>query len=558
MVLAAPPLAQWPFALLSIAPLVHGASRPGAKMWRDGGLMALGAIPHWLVIQWWVHEVTAAGFVPFVLVLAALTGIATTSLVLAAKVRPGRSWVWLTPVCWSGVEYFRGEVFGDGYAWGFPVHPLIDAPGVSGLASVGGVYLVSVLLSSFSGGVVDLMVSRRLPAGRLGAWRRVTGVMGVLSLPLGCVVGAFVAPPSRTGDQVTIGAVQTNLAQNKKAAWTIDEEVSDFERFGELSRQAAGLGAELIAWPETMTPGVTLVPESLGVLDRERIVFPRKDGTLMPATALTDAVLGLQRELGLPMIVGEEALDGLKVSYPGDNKVKISQQARYNSAFMLLRGKVTPDRYDKMRLTPFGETMPGIRDFPSLQRALLDIGAKGMRFDLAMGKTRRVFAVPRKTGVPVRVVTPICFEMSVAPICRELVFERGVRRADVIVTVTNDGWFGESDLARRQHLQLAQWRAAELATPVVRVVNTGISAFIDERGRVQASGVEGQPGAARVDGVLVRPVALVGGATTYAKSGEWAGVGTWVLWMLLLARAAVGTLLGTWRGQRRTRRLGRR
>lgn len=549
MVLAAPPLAWWPFALVSIAPCVYGASRRGAKVWRDGTLMALGALPHWLVIQWWVHEVTAAGFVPFVLVLTSLTGAATVSLVVAARFRPRVPWAVLAAVCWTGVEYFRGELFGDGYAWGFPVHPLIDAPGVAGLASVGGAYLVSALLSCFSGGLVDLVRAR---GGGAGAMRsRVWGVLGVALLPVACGAGLFVRPPARTGDTVVIAAVQTNLPQSNKSKWSVDDEIHDVKRYFSLTREAAERAPDLIAWPETMTPGVTLVPEANALLKRKQIVFLLADGTQLGATVLTEAVLRFQGELGIPMIVGEEALDGLKVEVDGE-RVNITPKARYNSAFMLLGGAVAPGRYDKIRLTPFGETMPGIRNFPALQQSLLDIGARNMRFDLAMGKDLFVFKVPRKGKDALRVVTPICFEMSVAPTCRVLVYHGGTRRADVIVTVTNDGWFGDSDLARRQHLQLAQWRAAELATPVVRVVNTGISAFIDERGVVQASGVEGHPERARVDGILVRTVNLVGGATLYARVGELAGVAMLAPWAIMVAGVAFTELLTRWRHRART------
>lgn len=539
MLLAAPPLCWWPFALLSILPLVWGASRPGARTWRDGVLMALGSLLHWVVIQWWVHEVTAAGFIPFVFVLASLTGIATASLVGAGRVLPRLPWALLAPICWTGAEYFRGEVFGDGYAWGYPVHPLIDAPGVPGLASLGGAYFVSALLAAFSGGLVDFIRARRAAQDprRLGG--RLAGVLGIAALPLACLAGLFVTPPARTGDEVRVAAIQTNLPQSNKVAWSIDDEVRDLARFEDLTSDAAKQHPDLICWPETMTPGVTLVDESLRTLDRERLAFTLKSGRQIAASALTREVLQFQGSLGIPMLVGEEAIDGLKIS-DVDGHVQFSQRARYNSAFLLEGGKVAPGRYDKIRLTPFGETMPGIRNFPELQQQLLDIGARGMKFDLAMGKTPFVFEVPRAGGdKPLRVVTPICFEMSVAPVCRELVYDHAQRRADVIITLTNDGWFGQSDLARLQHLQISRWRAAELGTPVVRVVNTGISAFIDARGRLIRSGTDDHPGASRVDGVLQGSVALVTGATLYATLGDAAGIGLYYLWVGLV-------LLGAW------------
>jgi apolipoprotein N-acyltransferase len=56
----------------------------------------------------------------------------------------------------------------------------------------------------------------------------------------------------------------------------------------------------------------------------------------------------------------------------------------------------------------------------------------------------------------------------------------------VLVNISNDGWFGPSGAGRRQHLQVAQLRAIELATPVVRAANTGMSASIAADGRILA------------------------------------------------------------------------
>jgi len=60
-----------------------------------------------------------------------------------------------------------------------------------------------------------------------------------------------------------------------------------------------------------------------------------------------------------------------------------------------------------------------------------------------------------------------------------------VRGAQVLATITNDGWYGDS-AAPRQHLALAILRAAEARRYVVRAANTGISAIIDPYGRVPA------------------------------------------------------------------------
>jgi len=72
-------------------------------------------------------------------------------------------------------------------------------------------------------------------------------------------------------------------------------------------------------------------------------------------------------------------------------------------------------------------------------------------------------------------------------ICFENVFSRDIMtalpEANLLVNASNDAWFGDS-LAPPQHLQIAQMRALETGRPMVRSTNTGISAFIDYRGRI--------------------------------------------------------------------------
>ena len=78
----------------------------------------------------------------------------------------------------------------------------------------------------------------------------------------------------------------------------------------------------------------------------------------------------------------------------------------------------------------------------------------------------------------------------VAPfICYEIVYPdlvaRGARDADLLITISNDSWFGRS-IGPLQHLQIAQMRALETGRYLVRGTNNGVSAIIDHRGRIVA------------------------------------------------------------------------
>ena len=72
-------------------------------------------------------------------------------------------------------------------------------------------------------------------------------------------------------------------------------------------------------------------------------------------------------------------------------------------------------------------------------------------------------------------------------ICYEIVYPRLVydqsRQANMILTISNDAWFGNS-WGPQQHLEMARMRALETALPVLRGTNNGITALIDYKGKV--------------------------------------------------------------------------
>jgi apolipoprotein N-acyltransferase len=184
----------------------------------------------------------------------------------------------------------------------------------------------------------------------------------------------------------------------------------------------------------------------------------------------------------------------------------------------LLEGGRGVARYDKMCLTPFGEVMPYISDWPWLEQKLLNFGAQGMRFELSEGSGFQPLEVRRPSGAVV-VATPICFESTVSGAVRAMVYDRGKRRAHVIVNVTNDGWFGGWAGVREHHLLHSRWRAIELGVPVVRAANTGISCVIDARGNVQPD----HPQAWREAGYASEIVLAEHDGTIYGRVGNVAG-----------------------------------
>jgi apolipoprotein N-acyltransferase len=161
-----------------------------------------------------------------------------------------------------------------------------------------------------------------------------------------------------------------------------------------------------------------------------------------------------------------------------------------NSAFLIPADRAQPmERYDKTCLVPFSERMP-FRDGPDWLRQLaMRVAANRAAQPLHAGSDdqRSMFNLRTKAGVDLRVVVPICLEnIDPAFIATLLRDTDGVsKRADVIVNLSNDGWFAVQE--RHQHLQAMPLRCIENRTPMVRSSNTGISAIVDSTGRTITS-----------------------------------------------------------------------
>jgi apolipoprotein N-acyltransferase len=143
----------------------------------------------------------------------------------------------------------------------------------------------------------------------------------------------------------------------------------------------------------------------------------------------------------------------------------------------------------------------------------------------------RMMNLPASDAVPGAAVQPAILvgdERIAVTICYEDVFPAEqlhyLPDATLLVNVSNDAWFGDS-IAPHQHLQIAQLLAAEVGRYMLRATNTGVTAVIDERGRVLGRLPQFKPG------VLKATVRGFEGATPYARIGNWA--------VVLLALAAL-------------------
>jgi apolipoprotein N-acyltransferase len=186
-----------------------------------------------------------------------------------------------------------------------------------------------------------------------------------------------------------------------------------------------------------------------------------------------------------------------------------SSGAPLNSALLISPGGQPLGRYDKMNLVPFGEFVPGLFK-PLVAKISTEAG------DFAPGQRQVVLpAGDHRLGVF---------------ICYESVFPNFVRRfalegADLLVNISNDGWYGHS-AARYQHLKIVRMRAAENRRWLLRATNDGITSTVDPAGRLRVNLPSYAAAAAGTS--YSYETAL----TFYSRHGDW------FPWLCALAAAA--------------------
>lgn len=274
------------------------------------------------------------------------------------------------------------------------------------------------------------------------------------------------APPSTTADEPTlrVGLVQGGTPPLEKRANPRAVVTRHVNLTQELLRREPEV--DLVVWSETAVAQPIEVNRWPSVL-RRRLGFVVKSPILVGATLASTGADGSSR--------------------------------RHNSAVVLTQQSApcARCRYDKQRLVPFAETK---RIFGRQVGRLSTWGG-----DLSASEMQQPLEI---SGV--RLATYICYEALDAELVRRRV--QAARPADVLVNITNDGWFGDS-AGRALHFALGNLRAVEQGRYLVRVAETGISGVVDPWGRV-VSRIE-----TNLSGSAIANVPLVKHLTPFALAG---------------------------------------
>lgn len=346
---------------------------------------------------------------------------------------------------------------------------------LAGLAPIVGVYGVS-WATVLSAGLL-------LQAARAGSGRR--RVLLVLVLAAVWAAGWALGRLEWTqphGHPLKVSLVQGDVEQGIK--WLPGERLATLERYARMT--AEHWGSDVVIWPETAIP-----------------MFYHQVPREFLAQLLEQA-----RAHGTDLLVGAPVLNPATSSY-------------YNS---LLKLGDPAGVYHKHHLVPFTEYLP-LKQWLGGAVDLLDVPMSDFSPGAAAQPPLKVGGVP--------VGASICYEIAFG---EEII--RALPAASLLVNVSNDAWFGRS-LAPYQHLQIARMRTLETGRPLLRATNTGITAIIDEHGRLMATLPMFQAG------VLTGTVQPRTGLTPYAAAGN--------LLMLLLVAVllTLGAAVYGWQGRGR-------
>ncbi|WP_326668723.1 apolipoprotein N-acyltransferase [Streptomyces sp. NBC_01257] len=456
--LAFPAPGLWWFAYAALVPwllLIRSAGTP-RRAALDGWLGGTGymlAVHHWLMPSLHVFIVVLAALLgllwaPWGLLVSRLLGGPSSGAGVAAAVI-------VVPCGWLMIELVRSWE-GLGGPWGLLGASQWQVTPALRLASVGGVWLVSLLVVA-----VNTVLALLLTAPAVRAVSVVPLMVAVVAVG---AVWVWAPQPERTGT-TRIAVVQPGVVEGPGSVQR------RLARSEELTRALAGRDVDLVVWGES----------SVGV-----------DPARHPE--VTARIAALSRLVGADVLVN---VDARQTDAAGRTGI-------FKSAVLVGPEGLTGDRYDKMRLVPFGEYIPA----RSALGWATSMG-KAAGEDRLRGSRPVTMTLPGADGLHIGPL--VCFESAFPDMSRRLTRDG----AQLLIAQSSTSSF-QNGWAPGQHASLGALRAAENGRPMVHATLTGVSAVYGPQGQRV-----GAPLGTETSGAAVYGVPLARGTTLYVRLGDW-------------------------------------
>lgn len=373
-----------------------------------------------------------------------------------------------TPFVWVTSEFVRAHLPEISFPWNLLGYPPSANLGLLQIATLTGIYGLSFLAAGFNALLAWVVASKRMEL------RQRVGIAGLVTtiLLVATLVGPRLVPQAKA--QHFARAVQLNFPEVPE--YPSDWFAKNGQQLGEVSKMSLAPSAEkpdLLVWPEAPAP------------------FSFEDSQFARLAS------SLAIRFGHPFLAG-----AIEWKAPVDlsDKAPPGRLVPYNSAILLDEQGQRAFVYDKIHLVPFGEYEP----FPLIHRVVANISDevggfhKGNRYAVGRLPNGHTFGVF---------------------ICYEAIYPGEVRRfvangAELLLNISNDGWFGHS-AAAEQHLHMVRVRAVENRRWIVRSTNSGYTVSVDPYGRIFAP----LPPDVRAETDL--PYDFRTDETIYTRFGDW-------------------------------------
>ncbi len=378
----------------------------------------------------WVWPLAIAGLPAL---LAMFYGVCGLMLHLLVKLRTWAGWVAFIAAL-AFTEWLRGHLF-TGFPWNTFAYTWNENLSMAQSVALFGSYGLTFMT----------LLWAMIPAlwwcsiGQKKSRVMASCALGVLALSLFLWGHSrLAANPLSLRSDVTLRIVQPNIPQKDK--WNNLKAVDNLKQTLAYSRpdDSNGTSSTIIIWPET------------AVSER-----------LLSNPQVAAAVQSMLQSYGRPAYL----MTGILRS----DQDETGQDRYYNSLATYDSEMNRISVYDKSHLVPFGEYIPFQKYVP------LKPFVEFSGFQKGSGpQTQAIDGLIKFSPL-------VCYEI----IFPGAVIQKGGDSPDLLVNVTNDGWYGDT-AGPRQHLAMTRFRAIEEGIPVARSANTGISAAFDSLGRMVA------------------------------------------------------------------------
>lgn len=326
---------------------------------------------------------------------------------------------------WVVQEWVKTWLF-TGFPWLFAGYAFTETF-VDAYAPMLGIFAISFVCVFLAATLVELLRKR---------WH--WAVPAALLLVVAAATQSIAWTKKLDAKPLSVTLIQGNIPQDMK--WLTEYRYKTLEIYAELSRPFWGK-SDVVVWPESAIP-----------------LFQTDAWPFMSQVDEHAKYMGTTWVTGVPF-QDIESYDPTTDDY----------EPFYNSIMAL--GANAQGIYHKQRLVPFGEYIPFEGE---LKWVLPNLKRNQDIMSFSEGKRGQDPLMVR--GHPL--ASAICYEVAYPDITR-----RNAVDSHFMVTLSNDAWFGTS-AGPLQHMQMVQMRSREIGRWFIRATNTGLTAFVDERGRI--------------------------------------------------------------------------